>query len=50
MSAATVGTPWENPSKRAAMVAAKEKFLGLEASLAADGDWTHDEEDEVRLA
>ena len=30
------------------MVAAKERFLGLEKEIAAKGDWSHDEEDAIR--
>ena len=40
--------PWQNPSERPAMVAAKERFLGLEKEIAAKGDWSHDEEDAIR--
>ena len=30
------------------MVAAKERFLGLEKEIAAKGDWSHEEEDAIR--
>ena len=43
-----IAMPWQNPSERPAMVAAKERFLGLEKEIAAKGDWSHEEEDAIR--